>query len=393
MTDAGQQTGRSRPGRVLPGFALALPVSLVLLVAAAPAASAAISGVDRDEVVRDDDKISIVADYGPTTRDDPPRLTLTEPGRDAVVVAATEVEVLRSGELRYTFDPQCWVPEAPSSSCTTPQPARNGTWTLAQTGGASDTLSFRLVIAPKAPTEVTAVATSPTDMRVSWRRGAEPDLTSFTVLEDDESVQEDLAPGDVCDDAGACSTVVSYPGGSTPEHTYTVRAARSDGRGGSLLSPRSASASGSFLGPIAPTDPTDPGTGRGPDGGTDGAAPAPGGSPGASDSPAAGGAGSVSDQAAARRREFSEGFAAFAPKLGIPKLPPLPKPPPPADGTFEPTLGFDDQVLREDAEPGGITRAVDYVIDSERWARSAAGALILLLVSAHLRRWLRDTQD
>lgn len=391
MTDDPQQAARARTARVLPGLTLVLPVSMVLLVAAAPAASAAISGVDRGEVVRDDDKLSIVADYGPTIRDDPPRLTLTEPGRDAVVVAA-EVDVVRAGQLSYTFDPQCWVPETPSGSCTTPQPARNGSWTLVQTGGAStDALTFQLVIAPKAPTAVTAVATSPRDMRVSWRRGAEPDLTSFTVFEGDESVQVDVPAGDVCDDAGACGTVVSYPGESTPEHTYTVRAARSDGTDGFLVSPRSSSASGSFLGPIAPPGPAGPGTGPGSGAGTDGASPTPGASGSPSTAGSAGGSGSGSDQAAARRREFSEGFAAFDPKLGIPKLPPLPKPPPPADGTFEPTLGFDDQVLREEAEPGGVTRAVGYVFDSERWARSAAGALILLLVSAHLRRWLGES--
>ena len=69
--------------------------------------------------------------------------------------------------------------------------------------------------------------------------------------------------------------------------------------------------------------------------------------------------------AVAQRRAFSSGFAAFGVKLGIPKLPPLPqtqgqapsvaKPLP--DGTFEPTLGFQDQVVEErvetQASPGG----------------------------------------
>lgn len=408
MTGEKQNRGGPRTRRVLPRFALVLPVSMVLLVAAAPGASAAIGGVGRGEVVGVDRKILIVADYGPTTPDNPPRLTLTEPDGSPVVVASAPSMLLESGRLSYTFDTQCWVASAPNNPCVTPQPARNGTWTLAQTGGASDdTVSFQLLIAPRAPTAVTAVATSPRDMRVSWRRGAEPDLTEFTVFDGEESVRDGLAPDDVCDDAGVCGTDISAPSDGTGEHTYRVRAARSDGMDGFLVSPRSASASGTFLAPLASPEPSDPGARPAPGGSPDGASPgasgspSPGasGSPGAVASPSAGGSGSVSDRAAAGRQAFSLGFNAFAPKLGIPKLPPLPKAPQaPAvanlpDGTFEPTLGFEDQVLQEEAEPGGgaaarVTSAVGNAIDSERLARSAAGALVLLLIGAHLRRWL-----
>ena len=103
------------------------------------------------------------------------------------------------------------------------------------------------------------------------------------------------------------------------------------------------------------------------------------------------------NQDAARRQAFSLGFNAFGPNLGIPKLPPLPLLQAPAvaglpDGTFESTLGFQDQVLREKVESSGpasrVTSAVGNVLDSERLARSAAGALVLLLGGAHLRRWL-----
>ena len=407
MTGETQYRGGPRTRRVLPRLVVMLPVSMVLLVAAAPGASAAIGGVGRGEVVRVDRKIPIVADYGPAAPDSPPRLTLTEPGGPPVVVASAPFVLLESGRLNYSFDTQCWVASAPNNPCVTPRPARNGIWTLAQTGGASDTVPFQLLIAPRAPTAVTAIATSPRDMRVSWRRGAEPDLTEYTVFEGETPVRDGLAPDDICDDAGACGTDVSYPSDGTGEHTYTVRAARSDGMDDFLVSPRSASASGTFLAPLASPQPTDPGASPAPGGGTDGLSPGASGSPspgassspGAVASPGAGGSGNVSDQAAARRQAFSLGFDAFAPKLGIPKLPPLPKAPQaPAvanlpDGTFEPTLGFEDQVLREEAEPGGgaaarVTSAVGNAIDSERLARSAAGALVLLLIGAHLRRWL-----
>ncbi|MCW2613017.1 MAG: hypothetical protein JWN08_11, partial [Frankiales bacterium] len=62
------------------------------------------------------------------------------------------------------------------------------------------------------------------------------------------------------------------------------------------------------------------------------------------------------------------------------------------DGTFTPTLGFEDQVVQERVEtlsPGQrVTEVLSSALDSERLARSTAGALVLLLAGAHLRRWI-----
>jgi hypothetical protein len=59
------------------------------------------------------------------------------------------------------------------------------------------------------------------------------------------------------------------------------------------------------------------------------------------------------------------------------------------DGTFEPTLGFEDQEL---GPPGGVaarvTSTVGAAFVSEQIVRSTAGALVLMLAGAHLRRWL-----
>jgi hypothetical protein len=58
-------------------------------------------------------------------------------------------------------------------------------------------------------------------------------------------------------------------------------------------------------------------------------------------------------------------------------------------------LGFEEQVLTERVpveQQQGPTAAVRNVVgsalDSERLIRSTAGALVLLLLGAHLRRWL-----
>ncbi len=381
-----------------------LPLTVLLLVATAPAALAAITGVGRGEVIRTARTLQIEADHGPTTQNDPPQLTLTEPGQQPVVVASTNVDVLGGGgRLSYAFNTRCWVRTAPSSLCATgPQPARNGVWTLVQTGGASDTVSFQLAIPPEAPTGTAVAPTSPTEMRVSWRRGAEPDLTSFTVFEGDKAVRRDLAPKDVCNNEGACSALVPVDGPG--ERTYTVTAFRSSGTAEpDLQSARSAPASGSIIAdPLAPGGPGDspvvPGVG---------ASPGPGASPSPSPTtkPAAVKRGGLRDpkpltlspDAGARRQAFASGFNTFAPKLGIPKLPPLPESPEVAepDGSFEPTLGFDDQVLSEEeegpAEAAGVRGAVGSLVDSEQLAKSTAAALVLLLTGAHLRRWLGAT--
>lgn len=400
-------TPRPYATRTLVRSGLVLPLVGALVLAAAAPASAAISGVERGEVIAEARTLSLVADYGPSAPDNPPRLAITEPGGSSVVVASAEPDLLEVGQLTYPFNPECWVPSAPSTSCRTPKPASNGTWTVVQTGSTPDTLTFTLKIAPMTPRAVAATAASPREMRVSWRRGAEPDLTSYSVFEGDEPARDGLVPADVCDNTGVCSTVVTYPMEGTGEHRYTVRAFRSDGAGGVLVSAPSSEASGDLSVPppsAAPSDPAAPGDPSAPPG--DSASPGATGSPlpGATAGPSVGGTSSSNDPTANRRKAFSLGFNTFGPKLGIPKLPPLPAAPTPPtvaklpDGTFEPTLGFEDQELSEEAEPGTDTGAaqrvsstVGDVFDSEQLAKSTAGALILLLAGAHMRRWLSDS--
>ncbi len=146
------------------------------------------------------------------------------------------------------------------------------------------------------------------------------------------------------------------------------------------------------------------GTGSGSSGGgtadsgaTAGGAPATQGGTGVSGTPAVG-----SGQADANA--FALSFRGFAPSIGLPKLPPLPatgvalpavaaEP----DGSFDPQLPFDEQVVEERVPTTALgparrlTRTVGSAIDSERLARGIAGGLVLLLVTAHVRRWLAQT--
>ena len=293
---------------------------------------------------------------------------------------------------------------------------------------------------------MTAEPVDDRQVRVSWRRGAEPDLQRYVVSEGGSTVAE-VAAG-ACD-GGTCSTTVGYPAAGSGAHTYAVKAFRSDGGSGALDS-GSSEASATLAAPPAEPAPapsggadggtggttTDGGTGAGTGGATTSAGGTGGGTTGAGGTTtgsgaggsaggasgggtgAAGGAGAGSgaggsgtaplavgtaapggsvEQAVAQRKAFALSFSAFGPKLGIPKLPPLPQAQSPdvaplPDGTYEPTLGFQDQVVTERTEAQTpaqrVTGVVGRALDSEQLVRSTAGALVLLLCGAHLRRWL-----
>jgi hypothetical protein len=438
-----------------------LPLAAGALVAAAPAAGAAVTAPGNGTVYTSYSTVEIRADYPRSTSDH--RLTLTSPGGPAVTIA-TAGSGLNGGTMAYSLDTGCWT--YPSSSCSGRRLAPNGTWTVTQSGGASSTTTFVTRIRPAAPASVTAAALNPREVRVSWRLGEEPDLTGWAVREGSTVVADNI--GRSACEGSVCSAVIGYPQDGTGEHTYTVQAFRSTAPGSSstLESDASAPASATLEAPApAPSEGSGDGgstgggeqpsgdggtgsdtggsgstggstSGSGAGGSTGGSGSGgstggsgsggstggsgsggstggsgSGGSTGGSGSGKPGGsaigtstssAGASADQkAVAQRKAFALGFSAFGPKLGIPKLPPLPQSsqapaiaPELPDGTYEPTLGFEDQVLTErvPVEQTGPTAAVRSVVgsalDSERLVRSTAGALVLLLLGAHLRRWL-----
>ena len=427
-------TSRSGLRRAVIG-ALVLPLTGLVLVATAPAASAAPTAPGNGTVFTSYSSFTISADYGRSTSEN--RLTLTSPsGSDTTI--ATAPGNLGGGTLSYTMDTGCW---GSSGGCV---PAPNGTWTVTQSGGGTGTSTFVTRIAPKAPQSVTASEVSSREARVSWRKGDEPDLTGWQVVEGDTVVKDGI--GRSACEGSSCSAVVTYAVDGSGAHTYAVRALRSTAPGSSttIESPLSSSASVNLSAPAPSPQPTSGGsTGGGTgDGGstdpgtapTDGSTgdPSGGGSTGGSGDESTGSTGgsgggttsggsssgggtaapigsgtSSSGQTAdakaiAQRKAFALGFSSFGPKLGIPKLPPLPQQAPAvapelADGTYEPTLGFEDQVVTEEVEATGPTAAVRNVVgsalDSERLATSTAGALLLLLAGAHLRRWLGSTSE
>lgn len=414
-----------------------LPLAGGLLLAAAPAASAAVTAPGNGTVFTDYSSFRISASYGPSGSAH--QLTLTSPGGAAVTIARAEANRVNGGTMTYDMDTGCWT-----VGCSGTNLAPNGTWTITQSGGTSASSTFITRISPRPPTAVSAAPLSPREVRVSWRAGEEPDLTGWRILEGADVVVDGIGRG-ACEGA-ACSAVVTYPAEGSGEHSYTVQALRSAGPGESeaLASSSSEPASARLDAPPASPPPGDPaagggdpadggstggstGGGTGGSGGTGGGAPA-GGSTGGSGGGTTGGgtggsagggsttggsrgtaapigtgtkgSGATADQTAvAQRKAFALGFSTFGPKLGIPKLPPLPQSQAPAiapeleDGSFGGTLGFQDQVLTErvpvaQGPADRVRNVVGSALDSERLVRSTAGALVLLLAGAHLRRWL-----
>lgn len=317
-------------------------------------------------------------------------LRVTPPGGAARTVA--ELAEAAPTDRDRTLSFELTTAPCPQSVCTGGLDAPNGTWSLSLAADRSPaspfetTTSFVLDIPARSPADVRAEPGADRAVTVRWARGSEPDV-SWTVTDGADKTTA-VAPGDdgACAD-GVCSTVLRYEPGETGSRTYAVTASRSCGGAGCERRVSAASSS----------EPVVLGSAPGP-----GATPGPGGSP--SPSPARPGGSGTADTATA----FGQGFNNVTPRPGQPALPSGPPPavaPPPVDGGFEDTLDFPEPgqpeaVLPEPLAAGRdstLTSTDGGLLRSEELARSAAGALLLLLGAAHLRRWLtagaRDVVD
>ncbi|HVE99705.1 MAG TPA: hypothetical protein VNA12_11060 [Mycobacteriales bacterium] len=373
-------------------------------------------------------------------------LTLQLPGSTTEYELASHVGGATSGgtyPLQFTYDPGC--PQFPGKSCDG-RPAPNGTHVI-RLRGTSNAVerSFVTRVPPKRPTGVNASATGQRQVTVRWDRGNEPDLAGYDLFTNgDQVVQRGISPD-------RTEYVVNYPEtGYEGDKTFYVVAQRRACAGCSdtLASPRSNTASARLDAPPPPPPSPDPtyepspaaspsdGTGSGSGTGTGGSGsgsgssgtpspgatsgpnssgtPRPGSSADPSSNPSAsssGGAGSGSggkkDSAATppaaaiitRRQAFALQFKSFAPKIGAPKLPPLPNFEDPEiaeeDGTYEETLDFGEQDIEElvtSAQGGGERSVVEELVtqafEGRRLWSSIGWSLVLFLIAGHLRRWL-----
>jgi hypothetical protein len=368
------------------------------------------------------------------------KLNLTVPGPQP---GPYTVDTSASGtdkDVKFTLTPDCanYVGACPTGGGT----AYNGTYTATLSGGATGTRTVTLLVPPAAPTGVTASATGQHRVLVSWAANREPDLTGYDLFTaDGTSVAANLP-------ANQTSYEFDLPSsGYGGEHSYVVRAHRlacanctGTGSGAQLDSPMSAPAGVTLNEPTPSPEPTtDPGTGGG---GTDGGGTGGGGTGGGgyggggtggggSGSGGSGGSGTgggsgtdnggyntgsggggfssgskpTANPATAlanARTAFGLTFKSFSPKLGAPKLPPLPKfafsgEQPIPEGTYDPTLKYGDQTVQVPehvATDGGFTTTLvdsfTSAFEGRKLFRSIAIALLLLLAAGHVRVFLRS---
>jgi hypothetical protein len=411
-------TRTRRTAQGLGVLALAVPLSgLGLLLAAGPAyATTGITSPGNGVAFTSDTTVHVAAtiDRNSGSAD----LRLTSPGSTAETVASASSSLTSGASLGYDFDTATCATYP--SSCSGRAEAPNGQWTVTLVGGGRtlDTSTFTLRIPPRAPASLSAQADGYRAVVLTWPQGQEPDLTGWTVYADGSQGQD--VGTDACSGA-SCSTTVTYAQDGTGDHTYSLVAHRKVAPSSSdtLDSPQSPQAAATLKAPPPSPAPVDSsgGSAGGTTGGTTGGSTggtssgSTGGSTGSGSSSAGGSSSGTHSSSSgsssaigagkapatlAQRRAFALTFKAFAPKLGIPKLPPLPAQPavaPLADGTYQKTLGYKDILQREkvstpQAGVRRVTGAVGSALDSGQFLRSIAGALVLLLGAAHLRRWL-----
>jgi hypothetical protein len=311
----------------------------------------------------------------------------------------------------------------------------NGTFTASISNGESRT--FYSNFAPSTPSGFTADTTAgdANDVTLQWNRGSEPDLLGYKITDGGGNVRN--VGLDACS-GSSCTYPLYYdnPKPGTYDYSYQLSAIRSGGcasgtcapvessktdtRTATLVTPKPApsptpspsagggstttggtTGSGTTGGTTAGGTSTGGTTGSGTTGGTTTGAGTSGGtastSGGTTVSPGPAPTLPALDSAALERRALALNFNAFSPSLGIPKLPPLPATLPDIagaaqplpSGTFDPSLPYADQSETTKttsliADPIGSIRS----IDTEQLAKSLAVALILILMAAHLRRWI-----
>jgi hypothetical protein len=249
----------------------------------------------------------------------------------------------------------------------------------------------------------------------TWNRNAEPDLAGYDLVDvTDSGSPRDLTPGgvgtNVCDSSG-CSVDIDF--GAAAQGTsrqFVINALRytSPSHSSTISSDDSAPATVSFPAPPPPSSGGSSGgtgsTGGGSAGGGSGGGT--GGSTGGSTGSTSGGSsgsttggrtsggstrgGIKSGHPGAALKAYLPSFsAAAAPDLPsvVTEVKPLP------EGTYKPTLAYPDQVVGEtvhkQTQPVAAVRdELVRVLNVGAVWKSLAGAVLVLLMAAHLRAWV-----
>lgn len=358
---------------------LTAAVAAVVLLTGGAAAASSTSAPERLTEHGEPVMLTGVIEEPPAERTGVAELRLTGPGVQGVAVARSAQRSAQDPDrdpAQVSFPLKTAPCNLPGDVCSGGAVLPNGTWTLRlfEVDRPADQpevergepTTFVVDVPALPPQDVTASLEGRT-VTVAWARRVgpekgfvEPDVR-WTV--GDGTGRAVTVGPEACTD-GRCSTTFVYADDASGARTFTVAA----GRPGDSP-PTATRAEGSVVVPVVP-----------------GARPSP---------TADGGSGQ------ATARSLGQGLGSFAP--GAPAVPALPQAPPSVTppqvaDTFDPTLTYDDQLQPESGVPepqaappsdgrGGVLTSNDALLD-DGVARSLAGALLLLLVAAHLRAWL-----
>jgi len=294
------------------------------------------------------------------------------------------------------------------------------TFTLKINGTTAQTSTVTVRVAPAKVANFNA-SPSGTVAHFTWSANGEPDLAGYDIVDvTDSSNPRDLTPGgvgtNVCDSSGCAVDIDFGSGAQGTTRNFVIDALRytSPSHSATISSGDSAPVSVNF-----PAPPPPPSSG-GPSGGTSGGSTSTGsggststggsgstgGTTGSSTSggttsgstkggkTSGSGRGITTNRPSAALKAYLPSFsAAAAPNLPsvITEVKPLP------EGTYKPTLAYPDQVIgqttHDKTQPVAAFRnEVVRVLNVAAVWKSLAGAVLVLLMAAHLRAWVAGVE-
>jgi hypothetical protein len=310
----------------------------------------------------------------------------------------------------------------PTESVDTSALNLNGNYVITFTVGSTSTSKTVTMRVPPATVANFNGSASGTVAHFTWTANTEPDLAGYDVIDvTDRSNPRDLTPGgvgtNVCDSSG-CSVDIDFGSGAqgttrsfvidalrytSPAHSATISSGDSSTATVNFPAPPPPSSSGGSSGGDSSGGSAASGSGNssgsGSSSGSTGSTSRSGSSGGTKSGSATGGRtsggssgrGINSDHPNAALKAYLPSFsAASAPDLPsvITEVKPLP------EGTYKPTLAYPDQVVGEtvqhkDTKPvAAVREELVRVLNVSAVWKSFAGAVLVLLMAAHLRAWV-----
>ena len=390
--------------RALVVLAIATPSVAAMLAAAPPAfaGSTAITGPAAGSTISSGDSVTATARLGACGLTcSPQTFTFTVAGPNGYARSTTAQESI----LQDVTVPPVVVSTGNGTAVS------NGSWTAVLRRGTTQVAirSFSLAFPASQPQGFAATGSGSRQVGVTWEVGSEPDLLSYALSDEAGVVSTGIEPSQHCASSGACSFTVDYTDDRPGTHTYSLTAARP---GASSTDPDLVSDPATATATLdasqhaqAPSTSTGSASNAAGSGGSAAAASPssipgqPGARAGGSSPPSRGPAPSVGLSGPPHRAAPS--FSGFAARLGA--LPPLPTTealrvagaPPLPFGTFTPTLPYGSKTVTVGEPPAAglstVTRSVASLGDRAPLARRISVALLLLLVGAHVRRFVRTS--